>query len=164
MQTDSFVFDPRPNYPLVTTAKRYRHPKFFSEDPDALTLIFAHGTGFHKEQWEPTIDDLLDALKRDNPASAPLKIHEIWNLDCANHGDAAIINEAELAWGYTNVCECHSNVSSCATLTLILSSVPWHEYARSIHAFLKGQGTGIPVDFSKRRLVGVGHSMGAISL
>lgn len=43
-------------------------------------------------------------------------------------------------------------------------TVAWEEYARSLHDFLTGQGTGIPVDFSTRRLVGIGHSMGALSL
>jgi hypothetical protein len=52
----SYVYDPRPNYPLLITAKRYWIPDA-SYDNDALTLIFAHGTGFHKENWEPTIDD-----------------------------------------------------------------------------------------------------------
>ena len=43
-------------------------------------------------------------------------------------------------------------------------SVSWEEYARSIHAVLTSLGTGIDVNFSSRRLVGIGHSMGAISL
>ena len=30
--------------------------------------------------------------------------------------------------------------------------------------FLTGQGTGVQVDFSKRKLVGMGHSMGAVCL
>ena len=42
--------------------------------------------------------------------------------------------------------------------------VPWGEYARSVHDFLTGQGKGIPVDFSSRKLVGIGHSMGAVAL
>ncbi|TCD65459.1 hypothetical protein EIP91_002673 [Steccherinum ochraceum] len=141
MQSESYVFDPRPDYPLVTTAKRYWHPKFYSEDSDALTLIFTHGTGFHKEHWEPTIEDLYAALEK---SSKPPKICDIWSLDCANHGDAAVINEQELQWGYSHV-------------------FAWEEYGRSIHAFLTGQGVGVPVDFSKRRLVAIGHSMGAIS-
>ena len=42
--------------------------------------------------------------------------------------------------------------------------VGWEEYARSVHSFLTGLGAGIPVDFSKRNLVGVGHSMGGVAL
>ena len=42
--------------------------------------------------------------------------------------------------------------------------VGWEEYARTLHAFLTGLGTGVDVDFSTRRLVGIGHSMGAVCL
>lgn len=42
--------------------------------------------------------------------------------------------------------------------------VPWEDYARSIHLFLSGLGTGVDVDFTGHRLVGIGHSMGAVSL
>jgi len=146
-QIEPYTFDPRPQYPLVTTAKRYWHPDLCCEEPDALTLIFLHGTGFHKEHWEPTFEDLFEAISRDqaSPSGLRTKIHEIWSLDCPNHGDAAVINEEELRWGYWHV-------------------FAWEEYARSLHAFLQGNGTGIPVDFSKRKLVGIGHSMGAIAV
>ncbi|KAH8096998.1 Alpha/beta hydrolase fold-1 [Cristinia sonorae] len=143
MELTSFIFDPRPQYPLVVTAKRYSHPSFHPDDPHALTLILTHGTGFFKEHWEPTIDHLVNLLSNDKQ-SRP-KIHEIWSLDCPNHGAAAILNEEELQWGYSAV-------------------FGWEEYARSVQTFLKGKGTGVPVDFSSRRLVGIGHSMGAISL
>jgi hypothetical protein len=42
--------------------------------------------------------------------------------------------------------------------------VQWEEYARSIHSFLSGFGTGVDVDFKSRNLVGIGHSMGAVCL
>ncbi|KAF5384362.1 hypothetical protein D9615_003153 [Tricholomella constricta] len=139
----SYTFDPRPNYPLVITAKRYWKPDSpYLNDPSAHTLVFAHGTGFHKEQWEPTMDDLY-ALMDGNDGS--VKVREMWSIDAPNHGDAAILNEHVLQWGYEPV-------------------FGWEEYARSIHAFLTGFGTGVDVDFSTHRLVGLGHSMGAASL
>ena len=46
----------------------------------------------------------------------------------------------------------------------LTDTVGWEEYARSVHSFLTGLGAGIPVDFSKRNLVGVGHSMGGVAL
>lgn len=98
LDVDSFVFDPRPNYPLVVAAKRYR-PSNAVDSPDALTLIFAHGTGYHKEQWEPTVLDLLNMARND------LLIREIWSVDCPNHGDSAIVNENTLLWGYEKTCE-----------------------------------------------------------
>ena len=105
LQQESYVFDPRPRYPLVVTAKRYWDPELFSEDPDALTAVFTHGTGFHKEQWEPTFDDLVSLLKGSGHAGK--RIREFWSLDCPNHGDAAILNERELEYGYEVFCTCN---------------------------------------------------------
>ncbi|CAA7261886.1 unnamed protein product [Cyclocybe aegerita] len=179
-QTRTYTFDPRPAYPLLTVAKRYWRapastfnsdsysPDSYSPDsepladpdpdPDALTLIFAHGGSFHKEQWEPTIDDLWVLLeggvnineegkegnghgKKKRP-----KVREVWTIDAANHGAAAILNEGTLKLGYESI-------------------FGWEEYARSIHLLLSGLGTGLAgVDFSTHNLVGIGHSMGAVSL
>jgi hypothetical protein len=108
--SQSYVFDPRPNHPLLVTAKRYwlTNSRYLN-DPDALTLIFTHGTGFHKEQWEPTIDD-LNALLADDSNS--VKVREMWSIDAPNHGDAAVLNEKALLWGY-EPCMCwHSFVYS----------------------------------------------------
>ncbi|RDB28270.1 Abhydrolase domain-containing protein mpaH [Hypsizygus marmoreus] len=143
MSSESYVFDPRPNYPLVVTAKRYwKQSSPYLDDPEALTLIFAHGTGFHKEQWEPTMDELNILLEGNHGA---FKVREMWSIDAPNHGDAAVLNEKALKWGYEPV-------------------FGWEEYGRTLHAFLTGFGTGVDVDFSKRRLVGIGHSMGASCL
>jgi hypothetical protein len=49
----------------------------------------------------------------------------------------------------------------CCNVILI---VGWEEYGRVIHAFLTGFGTGVNIDFSTHRLVGIGHSMGAVAL
>ncbi|KAJ3761025.1 Alpha/beta hydrolase fold-1 [Lentinula raphanica] len=154
--SELYTFDPRPYYPLLSTVKRYRDPSWTE---DGLTLVFAHGTGFHKEQWEPTIDDLQGILVHKGPKT--IRIREIWTIDAPNHGDAALLNEQALQHGYEPVFQ-------------------WQEYARSIHAFLTGRGKtffGTPdansvedkveaanSDFSTHRLVGIGHSMGAISL
>lgn len=145
LNSESFIFDPRPWYNLRVTAKRYWRPEDepLANDPDALTLVLAHGNGFHKEQWEPTLDDLFELIG--GHAKEPIKIREIWSIDCPNHGDAAVLNEEELLWGYQNI-------------------FGWEEYGRAIHVILTGRGTGIPVDFSKRKLVGIGHSMGAVAL
>ncbi|KAF8878111.1 Alpha/beta hydrolase fold-1 [Infundibulicybe gibba] len=139
----SYVFNPQPNYPLLTIAKRYwKEASPHLHDPEALTLIFAHGTGFHKEQWEPTIEDLYSVF---GGASGTTNIREVWSIDAPNHGDAAVLNEHALQWGYEPIFR-------------------WEEYARSLHLLLAGLGTGIDVDFSTRKLVAIGHSMGAISL
>ncbi|KAG5340402.1 hypothetical protein C0989_001725 [Termitomyces sp. Mn162] len=143
LSSQSCTFDPRPNYPLLITAKRYwKADSKHLNDPSALTLILTHGTGFHKEQWEPTIDELYALLDRKDSST---KVREVWSIDAPNHGDAAVLNEDILRIGYEPI-------------------FPWEEYARAIYTFLTGLGTGVDVDFSTRLLVGIGHSMGAVCL
>ncbi|KAJ7177600.1 Alpha/beta hydrolase fold-1 [Mycena filopes] len=147
LTSESYVFDPRPNIPLLLTAQRYWDPASpYINDPTALTLILAHGTNFHKETYEPTLEDLYALLDDGGaqPQSRP-RIRDAWSLDCPNHGDAAVLNEATLQWGYEPI-------------------FGWQEYARGIHAFLSGLGTGVDVDFSTRRLIFIGHSFSATAL
>ncbi|KAJ7099440.1 Alpha/beta hydrolase fold-1 [Mycena belliarum] len=141
LASQTYIFDPRPQYPLLLTAKRYWDPASpYSDDPAALTLVLTHGTGFHKELYEPTIEDLY----RLGPSA---KIREVWALDAPNHGDAAVLNEQALRSA------CYAPVFG------------WQEYARALHALLAGHGTaGVDVDFRARRLVLVGHSMSAVSI
>ena len=95
---------------MQTTAKRYWHPEHCSDAPDAVTVILAHGTGFVKEHWEPTLEDLYALLTRSGDHhDAGVRIREAWSIEASNHGDSAGLNEEILAWGYTPVCE-----SSCA--------------------------------------------------
>lgn len=104
LSSASYVCDPRPDYPLVITAKRYWISELSSDDPSALTLVLAHGTGYHKEQWEPTIEYLYEYISND--ASQTVKVKDVWSIDAPNHGDAAVLNEATLRWGY-DICTCN---------------------------------------------------------
>ncbi|KAJ7055554.1 Alpha/beta hydrolase family-domain-containing protein [Mycena amicta] len=128
---------------LQPEAKRYWSSTSDASSPNAYdskgyTLVFAHALGFHKEQCEPMIGDLYHLL----PSST--RIHEVWSVDAPHCGEAAELNEEYLRWGYDEM-------------------FGWQEYARALHAFLAGLGTGVDVDFTKRRLVFVGHSLGAIA-
>ncbi|PPQ70332.1 hypothetical protein CVT26_014604, partial [Gymnopilus dilepis] len=114
----------------------------YTNDPHALTLLLAHGAGFHKEQWEPTMDD-LQALIASQPGL--LNIREIWSIDALNHGDSAVLNKEALRLGYED-------------------SFPWEEYAHSIHLFVCGLGKGVGVNLTEHHLVGIGHSFGAVVL
>lgn len=117
-QSESYLFDPRPNYPFLLTAKRYWKPSAtHSSHPDALTLICTHGTGFHKELWEPTLEYLwlLDGVK----------VREIWSIDAPNHGDATIHNEDTLQWGYDSVCELQT-FQKCTCRIRRLMHALWH--------------------------------------
>ncbi|OAV99340.1 hypothetical protein PTTG_04581 [Puccinia triticina 1-1 BBBD Race 1] len=61
------------------------------EEP--ITLILTHANGFHKETWEPMLAHLL-------LSPGGRKIKEIWALDCANHGDSAILNRSTLGLNF----------------------------------------------------------------
>ncbi|KAJ7628810.1 Alpha/beta hydrolase fold-1 [Roridomyces roridus] len=143
LASQSYIFDPRPTLPLLISAKRYWTPSSpYLKDPDAYTLILTHGTGFHKEHYEATLEDLY-SIMLNNPHGP--RIREAWSFDSPNHGDGAVLNEETLEWGYE-------------------PTFGWQEFGRGVHAFLCGLGTGVDVDFTTRRLVFIGHSFSAVSL
>ncbi|KAI0711314.1 hypothetical protein C8Q76DRAFT_797631 [Earliella scabrosa] len=72
-----------------TVANRYVH-KLRPRNP-GLTLVLLHGIGAHKETWEPIIKRLLKLL---HDCNTSIHIQEIWALDCVQHGDSALLNEA----------------------------------------------------------------------
>lgn len=100
MESKSYVLDPRPAFPLFVTARQYWSSDCARDDPDALTLIFAHATGYHKEHFEPTLEHLFALLR----GSGKAKIRDAWCIDAPNHGEAAKLNEKTLQWGYVPVC------------------------------------------------------------
>ncbi|KAI0264101.1 hypothetical protein BC834DRAFT_826600 [Gloeopeniophorella convolvens] len=143
LESQSYVFDPRPHFPLLVAVKRYWVTGFESTDPDAVTLILAHATSFHKEHWEPVLEDLYGQMATAYSIGSPRpKIRDAWAIECPNHGESAVLNEETLQAGY-------------------LPIFSWEEYARAVHLILNGFGKGIDVDFKSRNLMGVGHSMGA---
>ena len=85
---------PSAAYPLHVTAKCYRPAGRGAGDdePDALTFIFLHSAGFHKEMFEPTIEALFAAAAH----SARPRVREAWAIECPTHGESAVLNEAIL--------------------------------------------------------------------
>ncbi|KAJ8076164.1 hypothetical protein PM082_022149 [Marasmius tenuissimus] len=148
LRVDEVVYPPRDGYPLHLTAKRYWVPELLDSidkdnDEDGWTLILLHATSMHKESWEPTLEKIFELAlnqKRDRPA---VKIREAWCLDCPNHGASGRLNERVLQqeeWYLNFTCE---------------------KYAQAVHHFISaGPNHGAKVDFSKRRLCGIGHSLG----
>jgi len=106
LQSQSYVFDARPHYPLLVSVKRYWVPKIESKGADAATLVLAHATGFHKELWEPVLEQLYDqmAVSSRTNSSVP-KIRDAWAIDCPNHGESAVLNEKTLSVGYAPSCK-----------------------------------------------------------
>lgn len=135
LRSELFVFDTPPLHGLPglkMTAKRYYTP--FS-DPQGLTLLFAHGVGAHKEQWEP----MLRYLFSHQHLQQPSRIREAWCFDWLNHGDAAVINKAAL--------ERRSP-----------GDVSIAEWAAAIASFVKSPF------LRDHRLVGFGHSAGSSAM
>ncbi|KAJ7611431.1 Alpha/beta hydrolase fold-1 [Mycena polygramma] len=125
----SVLFNPGPDErALKLTAKCYT-PTY--SDPKGLTLLCAHGAGAHKEQWEPTLEQIFDTQGQENCGFAIL---EAWSVDWQSHGEAAIINEAAL-----------SN----------RPGVSVDEWAEAVAAFIKSPY------LRGHRLVPVGHSAGS---
>ena len=108
------ILAPGDGYPLHTTAKRYWLPEqeSYSYDPSALTLILLHATSFHKETWEPSLEQLF---KLSSQSGSVVKIREAWTLDCPNHGASSQLNEKALMQP-----EFHNN---CAFQTVFIRCV-----------------------------------------
>ncbi|KAL4067117.1 hypothetical protein V8B97DRAFT_1977937 [Scleroderma yunnanense] len=146
-----FVLQPDSNYPLHVTAKKYWLPAFEAHwnDIDALTLILLHSTSFHKEIWEPTIQWMFEiiALRSAYAGSSVLKVKCAWAIECPNHGQSAVLNEAALQQPpYFRNFGCE-------------------KYAEAVHRFMTSGGTlSPPVDFSTQKLVGIGHSLGGVAV
>ncbi|KAJ7499893.1 Alpha/beta hydrolase fold-1 [Mycena latifolia] len=146
MLEESVTYTPGGGYPFYLTAKRYWLPAFEANvnDPAALTLILLHATSFHKETWMPTLNAIFALASTEG---SPVKIREAWCLDCPNHGASGQLNATMLLQP-----EFFLNFSC-------------ERYAQAVHHFLSvGPEEGAGVDFRKRNLVGIGHSLGGVAI
>ncbi|KAL0565216.1 hypothetical protein V5O48_016810 [Marasmius crinis-equi] len=143
---EKFVVDPRPAHPLQITVKRYTLADNASRSEvqstrPGLTIILMHATGSHKEVWEVTVQSLLEKAGKEN-----VKIDDVFSIESPSHGESGVLNEEELH-------------------RLFPDHWPPREYAKTAHIFLTaGSEKGARVDFSRRRLVGIGHSVGASAM
>ncbi|KAG1737532.1 uncharacterized protein EDB91DRAFT_1055105 [Suillus paluster] len=121
-----------------------------------LTLLLTHAIGFPKETWETTLRYLLSS------PSASL-IDEVWSWEAVQHGDAALVNEANLSGIYDWL----DNARDIAHFLLHYlpedassKALPTHLHLlpENISEYRKTEG------FSSRSLVAVGHSFGGNSL
>ncbi|KIY69901.1 alpha/beta-hydrolase [Cylindrobasidium torrendii FP15055 ss-10] len=82
---DSFIIEARG---LKNVARRYLpegSSGILSASRPGYILVFAHGTGFHKEQWSVTIERLMQHGA--NPS-----VLEAWAMDSPTHGQSAALN------------------------------------------------------------------------
>ncbi|KAF9530923.1 Alpha/Beta hydrolase protein [Crepidotus variabilis] len=158
MQTTSYIIPPSDDYPFYITANRYytlQWEERSQTDSSALTLIILHSTSFHKEIWEPTLTDFIRLTTKAEDTSISedqsykrcrtVNVRDIWAIECPNHGASAQLNLRVKS-------EPDSGNFSCS------------KYAEAVHRFLSvppHHPDGPKVDFRKRTLVGVGHSLGA---
>lgn len=150
-----FVVKPDTQYLLHVTATQYWLPEFMAhwDDDEALTLIMLHSTSFHKETWEPTIQHIFKSLlvpsSRIEPrtASKLTKVKCAWAIECPNHGQSAVLNDAALRNPqYFRKFGCE-------------------KYAEAVHRFMTfGPVLSPPFEFKAQRLVGIGHSLGGVAI
>jgi hypothetical protein len=105
MLVESYVLPPSLNYSLFIVAKRYWVPEFERnvDNPIAQTLIVLHSTSFHKETWEPALEDLFEMASQPQPMAV---IREAWAIDCPNHGEAGERNRKTLQGPGFEHCRC----------------------------------------------------------
>ncbi|KAJ6511402.1 Alpha/Beta hydrolase protein [Mycena vitilis] len=60
----------------------------YDSAPEGPSLVFAHSTSNHKEQWEIIIKKIFELL--------PGRINEAWAIDWQNHGNSAALNDHAL--------------------------------------------------------------------
>jgi hypothetical protein len=97
----SHVLEPSESYPFAITAKCYR-PEGIKDDPEGLTLVFAHAIGLHKETFEPTIERLFELQAASNNRT---RIRDAWSIDSIQHGEAAVLNEELLKTRFLEECK-----------------------------------------------------------
>ncbi|KAJ7257738.1 Alpha/Beta hydrolase protein [Mycena rebaudengoi] len=117
---------------LRMTAKRYT-TRESSANAEGLTLLFAHCIGAHKEQWEPTLEQIF---RQQHSKPRHHRVHDAWSFDWQNHGDAALLNRDLLE-------------------TIREDGVSAFEWGEAIGAFV------LSPRMKGRRIVAIGHSGGA---
>ncbi|KAF8075722.1 Alpha/beta hydrolase fold-1 [Lyophyllum atratum] len=133
--------------PLVCTIKRYTRTSGNGPSPNepSAILLLGHGTGFPKETWEPTIEDLfaLDDSQATTTIDGALRVREAWALDCQNHGEAAVVN--------------------AETLVKNPDGINIYDYADAFASLYKSGLMGT-LDPNLHKVILVGHSAGTVGV
>ncbi|KAG9036425.1 hypothetical protein FRB95_008966 [Tulasnella sp. JGI-2019a] len=147
--TESVCHELQPNFSLKMMAKKYTWSgavasSSSSATKERYTLLCLHGVGFCKELWEPVLETLFSESHARN---SPFVIEEAWAIDMPNHGESGTANAAVLrSPQYAEVF--HSLDWATATYDFVKSKIGVNDR------------TGMPAV----KLIGVGHSIGGITL
>ncbi|KAJ7822177.1 hypothetical protein B0H14DRAFT_1324823 [Mycena olivaceomarginata] len=102
IQTHTLV---QPRTGLYSLANQYIP---HDSNPEGVTLVFAHSTSNHKEQWDVVISRIFELF--------PGRVNEMWAIDWQNHGDSAVMNghvlKTKMAY-YADVFALFRRVSLC---------------------------------------------------
>ncbi|OBZ69359.1 Peroxisomal membrane protein LPX1 [Grifola frondosa] len=144
---------------LWTIANRYVNTD--QQKTTGLTLVFLHGIGAHKETWTPVIQCLVLEIAA---SSSPLYVNEIWAMDCVQHGDSGLLNEASL--GDTFDCADYArDLTNFLLHYLPEDTSPARRISTNLFRLPESVTDRRKIHrFSNRTVVGVGHSVGACSL
>lgn len=101
MKISWYTIPPSSDHPFFITAKRYWLSECEEQEAGKLdrdsrvTLILLHSTSFHKEIWEPCIEDFYNVLSKHHSIRNRTKkgcVRDAWAIDCPNHGQSARLN------------------------------------------------------------------------
>ncbi|KAF4562540.1 AB hydrolase superfamily protein [Pleurotus pulmonarius] len=132
-----------------------RYVKKGPKDGSGLTLLFVHGNGFNKETWDATLRHIFTS-------TSSCDIAEVWSYEAVQTGDSALLNKGKVGLVY----DCRDNSRDIVNfLTYFLAespldTPPTHLPRVSATESEYRQKHG----FKHRKLVGVGHSFGGLTM
>ncbi|KAF5310939.1 hypothetical protein D9619_008259 [Psilocybe cf. subviscida] len=139
MQATTFCHDTRPEGgKFQVMGVRYTPNKPRNE---GVTLVLAHGNAMHKEIWSTLLEYLFDFTELQHEGVA---IREAWCIECPNHGESAVLNEADIAKHFPE-----GNWSA------------W-EYPNAMLSFLRSRPGN--TNFYEQNIMAVGHSNGGSAI
>lgn len=135
VKAQAFVDDCQPR--LWNVINRYAPQK----STDGVTLIFGHGTGLHKETWEPAMQAILEHTR--------IPIRECWSIDMVMCGQSSLLNRDDLG----EVVHMHDHARDL--LNFVLHYLP--EESGSVPPSVLPRRTSEP----RRKVILVAHSVSA---
>ncbi|KAG9033625.1 hypothetical protein FS837_002418 [Tulasnella sp. UAMH 9824] len=147
---------------LFNVLDRYARASPTPQKGKGLTVVLAHANGFPRRIWEPFLMTLLKNFEKERKEEG-LYIEEAWSFETVNHGDSALLNDGKLGDTFSWADNARD------ILNFLLHFLP----SNPQEAGLSEELDSISLDessrrsrfgFRKRKLVGIGHSLGGCSM